>query len=85
MKYTAWMVVALLQELIFLGMLPVNESQRTHARQGIVREPPTVKLPGQGVLAGKEVRITRDDASSSSDFLALECIAFYSFASLFAR
>ncbi|XP_051174126.1 carboxylesterase 5A-like isoform X1 [Leptopilina boulardi] len=61
MKYTAWMVVALLQEIIFLGLIPHNESQRTHARQGIVREPPTVRIPGQGVLVGKEVlsRTTR--------------------------
>lgn len=83
MKYTAWVVVALLQELVFLGTVPVTESQRTHARQGIVRDPPTVRIPGQGTLAGKEVRISREDASSV--FLALECIAFYSFASLLAR
>lgn len=58
MKYDAWIVAALLQELFLLAALPPTRSQRTHARQGIgaPREPPTLRIPAQGTLLGKEVR-----------------------------
>ncbi|XP_012252434.2 carboxylesterase 5A [Athalia rosae] len=46
--------------LIFCDEIIQGKSQRTHARQGInSREPPTVKIPLQGTLAGKEMSLSR--------------------------
>ncbi|XP_017885728.1 carboxylesterase 1C-like [Ceratina calcarata] len=41
----------------FVG-IPVTSSQRTHARQGVGREPPIVKISDQGTVAGKEVYLS---------------------------
>ncbi|XP_003703679.2 fatty acyl-CoA hydrolase precursor, medium chain [Megachile rotundata] len=53
MKCPAWLLFALFP-LLFAG-IPVSSSQRTHARQGLGREQPLVKISDQGTVAGKEV------------------------------
>ncbi|XP_012282147.2 fatty acyl-CoA hydrolase precursor, medium chain [Orussus abietinus] len=45
--------------LFLLGIVVPCVSQRSHARQGLGREPPTVRIPGQGALLGKEVFLSR--------------------------
>ncbi|XP_046622830.1 carboxylesterase 5A-like [Neodiprion virginianus] len=40
---------------LFCNGIPNVDSQRTHARQGVGREPPTIKIPLQGSLIGKEM------------------------------
>ncbi|KZC07983.1 PREDICTED: carboxylesterase 5A-like [Dufourea novaeangliae] len=57
MKCPAWLVFALFPH--FFAGIPVTRSQRTHARQGLGREQPLVKIPDQGSVAGKEVLLTR--------------------------
>ncbi|KAF3430658.1 hypothetical protein E2986_08305 [Frieseomelitta varia] len=56
MKCAAWLLFALLPR--FFAVLPVTTSQivgqRTPARQGLGREQPIVKIPDQGLVAGKE-------------------------------
>lgn len=59
MKYPALVAVAFLQELLFLGTVPFTYSQRTNARQGIGRDPPTIKIPGQGTIVGRDVNINK--------------------------
>ncbi|KAG7208337.1 hypothetical protein KM043_014573 [Ampulex compressa] len=43
--------------LLVLHGAAVGRSQRTHARQGLGREPLIVKIPGQGSVLGKEVTL----------------------------
>ncbi|XP_043251099.1 carboxylesterase 5A-like [Colletes gigas] len=56
MKCPAWLVFALLPRF-FAGIVVVR-SQWTHAKQGLGREQPLVKIPDQGTVAGKEVSIS---------------------------
>ncbi|KAI4485358.1 PREDICTED: acetylcholinesterase-like [Polistes canadensis] len=44
---------------ILLDRISFSYSQNTYARQGLARDPPTVRIPNQGILAGKEVIIGR--------------------------
>ncbi|XP_031845744.1 carboxylesterase 5A [Nomia melanderi] len=57
MKCPAWLVLALFPH--FFAGIPVTRSQRTHARQGLGREQPLVRIPDQGSVAGKEVFLSR--------------------------
>lgn len=47
-------VTLLVLELLCHGV-KLAKAQRTYARQGVSKDPPTVTLPLQGTLAGKEV------------------------------
>ncbi|OAD58990.1 Carboxylesterase 5A [Eufriesea mexicana] len=53
MRCPAWLLFALFPR--FFAVLPVVHSQRTHARQGLGREQPTVRISEQGSVAGNEV------------------------------
>ncbi|CAK9800660.1 Carboxylesterase 5A [Anthophora quadrimaculata] len=53
MRCSACLLFALF--LLFFAGLPVAHSQRTHARQGLGREQPVVRIFEQGSVAGKEV------------------------------
>lgn len=44
-----------LHELLFLTGITLTNSQKTNARQTSTKSPPTVNIPGQGTLIGKEV------------------------------
>lgn len=49
--------VVFLYELVFIDGNAAAGAQLTNPRQRIGREPPTVTIPGQGILVGKEVNI----------------------------
>ncbi|KAL0124205.1 hypothetical protein PUN28_006200 [Cardiocondyla obscurior] len=53
MRRATWLLFV--STLLFVQRTHVSRAQRTHARQGLNRESPTVKIPGQGVVLGKEV------------------------------
>ncbi|CAL7939053.1 unnamed protein product [Xylocopa violacea] len=53
MRCTVWLLFALFSQ--FFAGIPVISSQRTHARQGVGREQPIVRISEQGTVAGKEV------------------------------
>ncbi|XP_044575702.1 carboxylesterase 1C-like isoform X1 [Cotesia glomerata] len=52
-------VIVFLQELLFLTGITLTNSQRTNARQATNKIPPTVAVPGQGTLIGKEILLAR--------------------------
>ena len=54
MKCAAWLLFALFPR--FFAVLPVANSQRTPARQGLGREQPIIKISDQGSVVGKEVQ-----------------------------
>ncbi|XP_017789907.1 PREDICTED: carboxylesterase 5A [Habropoda laboriosa] len=56
MRCSAWLLFALFPQ--FFAGLPVIRSQRTHARQGLGREQPFVRIFEQGTVAGKEVLLS---------------------------
>lgn len=79
MKCTAWLLFA--SSLLLVRRTLVIRAQRTHARQGANREPPpvTVKIPGQGIVLGKEVRHCY---FISSNLLTFDLVGQDSFANL---
>ncbi|XP_066581570.1 fatty acyl-CoA hydrolase precursor, medium chain-like [Prorops nasuta] len=63
MKWPLRVDLAFLQQttllLLLLTGIPSTITQRTHARQGVNRDAPTVRISGQGTVAGKEVFVSR--------------------------
>ncbi|KAG5331842.1 NLGNY protein, partial [Acromyrmex charruanus] len=55
MKHATWLLFAF--TLLLVQRIHVSRAQRTHARQGLNRENPTVKIPGQGTVLGKEIAV----------------------------
>ncbi|XP_018304165.1 carboxylesterase 5A [Mycetomoellerius zeteki] len=55
MKHATWLLFA--STLLLVQRTHVSRAQRTHARQGLNRENPTVKIPSQGTVLGKEVTL----------------------------
>ncbi|XP_018364934.1 PREDICTED: carboxylesterase 5A-like [Trachymyrmex cornetzi] len=55
MKHATWLLFAF--TLLLVQRTHVSRAQRTHARQGLNRENPTVKIPDQGTVLGKEIAV----------------------------
>ncbi|EZA47111.1 hypothetical protein DMN91_002701 [Ooceraea biroi] len=55
MRRATWLLFA--SSLLLVRRTLVIRAQRTYARQGVNREAPTVKIPGQGTVFGKEVSL----------------------------
>ncbi|XP_014482083.1 PREDICTED: carboxylesterase 5A-like [Dinoponera quadriceps] len=55
MRRTTWLLFAL--TLLLVQRTRVSRAQRSYARQGANRENPTVKIPDQGTVLGKEVAL----------------------------
>ncbi|XP_018395216.1 PREDICTED: carboxylesterase 5A-like [Cyphomyrmex costatus] len=55
MKHATWLLFA--STLLLVQRTHVSRAQRTHARQGLNRENPTIKIPGQGTVLGKEIAV----------------------------
>ncbi|KAK0168607.1 hypothetical protein PV327_002386 [Microctonus hyperodae] len=51
--------IVFLYELVFIDGNAAAGAQITNPRQRIGREPPTVTIPGQGILVGKEIPLAR--------------------------
>ncbi|XP_012532823.1 carboxylesterase 5A [Monomorium pharaonis] len=56
MRRATWLLFA--STLLLVQRIHVSRAQRTHARQGLNRESPTVTIPSQGSVLGKEVAIS---------------------------
>lgn len=59
MKLEKLVVVINIKILLFSYNICLINSQRTISRQGISKDPPTVKIPDQGILLGREVNIKK--------------------------
>ncbi|XP_034940154.1 carboxylesterase 5A [Chelonus insularis] len=59
MNFPTIVIIVCLQEFLFLSSIAITSSQRTNARQGVTRMSPTVTIPGQGTIIGKEILFAR--------------------------
>ncbi|XP_071580393.1 fatty acyl-CoA hydrolase precursor, medium chain [Temnothorax nylanderi] len=55
MRRATWLLFV--STLLLVQRTHVSRAQRTHARQGLNRESPTVRIPNQGIVLGKEVAV----------------------------